>query len=164
MIRIVSLCRQPECAPILAQWAFDEWYRHRSIEFSIILKAYLQRTKDDLMPQMFVALDGLVPAGMVTLKLDDLWSRKDLNPWLSSLYVAPEYRRQGVGDALIQSILARAGDLQFNDVYLFLGNADQEGLKRYYVKRGWDIIDTAIDNDEEDTKILRYALPTHPAG
>ena len=38
---------------------------------------------------------------MVSLKENDLWSRKDLNPWMASLYVVPEYRGKGIGSSLV---------------------------------------------------------------
>lgn len=128
------------------------------MDFNLVLHAFLARTKDDSLPQSFVAIEEGRPAGMVTLKLDDLWSRKDLNPWLSSLFVVPESRNRGTGHALVRAVLARARDLRFESVNLFLGQSGMEQLERYYLKRGWEVIGEAQDNDGFDTKIMTFRL------
>lgn len=157
-MEIIPLHMVPELGPLLARWSYNEWYRHRSMDFSLVLHAYLARTKDDSLPQSFVAMDEGRPAGMVTLKLDDLWSRKDLNPWLSSLYVVPETRSRGTGHALVRTVLARARELGFASVNLFLGQSNMEQLERYYAKRGWEVVGTALDNDGIDTKIMMFRI------
>ncbi|MBN1498302.1 MAG: GNAT family N-acetyltransferase [Spirochaetes bacterium] len=157
-MEIIPLHMVPELGPLLARWSYNEWYRHRSIDFSLVLHTYLARTKDNSLPQSFVAMDEGRPAGMVTLKLDDLWSRKDLNPWLSSLYVVPEARSRGTGHALVRTVLARARELGFASVNLFLGQANMEQLERYYAKRGWEVVGAALDNDGVDTKIMMFRM------
>jgi len=148
----------PELYRVLALWAYDEWYRGRSLEFDLVLHAFFARTKDDSLPQSFVAIENSTPVGMVTLKMDDLWSRQDLNPWLSSLYVHPGYRGQGIGNELVQSVISRAHGIGFPGCYLFLSQTHKEGLKEYYTKRGWEVIGEAPDNDGFQTQILRYNL------
>lgn len=157
-MEIKPLHQAPELGPLLARWSYNEWYRHRSMDFNLVLHAFLARTKDDSLPQSFVAIEEGRPAGMVTLKLDDLWSRKDLNPWLSSLFVVPESRNRGTGHALVRAVLARARDLRFESVNLFLGQSGMEQLERYYLKRGWEVIGEAPDNDGFDTKIMTFRL------
>lgn len=148
----------PEFYPVLARWAYDEWYRNRSLAFDLVLHAFFARTKDDSLPQSFVAVENSAPVGMATLKLDDLWARKDINPWLSSLYVHPGYRRHGIGQALVQSVISRARDIGFHDCYLFLGQTHKECLKEYYTKRGWEVIGDAPDNDGLQTQVLRFVM------
>lgn len=157
-MEIKPLHLAPELGPVLARWSYNEWYRHRSMDYSLVLHAFLARTKDDSLPQSFVAMAEGRPAGMVTLKLDDLWSRKDLNPWLSSLYVVPECRNRGTGHALVRAVIARARELGFFSVNLFLGQSGMEDLGRYYAKRGWEFIGEARDNDGIDTKIMTFRL------
>src|SRR4030043_242010 len=154
MMEIISLQIRPELAPIMAYWAYLEWYQERSMDFGLILKAFIERAKDDSLPQCFVAMEGSLPVGMVTLKLDDLWSRKELNPWLSSLFITPGNRNKGTGHALVRVVIARARDLGYPFLYLFLGQKDPERLEGYYRKRGWEVIGTDVDNDGLETKIL----------
>lgn len=155
---IIPLHQCPEYAPILAYWAYQEWYEDRSLGFDLVLKAYLERVKDDSLPQCFVAVEDSLPVGMVILKLDDLWSRKDLNPWLSSLLVVPRFRNRGIGQELVRAVMVRAGQLGFDRLYLFLGRKRRGRLERYYTKRGWEVIDNAEDNDGYNTKVLQYRL------
>jgi GNAT superfamily N-acetyltransferase len=148
----------PECYQVLARWAYDEWYQSRSLEFDLVLHAFFARTKDNSLPQSFVAVENSVPVGMVTLKLDDLWARKDINPWLSSLFVHPGHRKHGIGQALVQSVISRAHDIGFPDCYLFLNQAQKDRLREYYIKRGWEVIGDASDNDGLKTHILKFNI------
>ncbi len=157
-MEIMPLHMVPDYAPILAHWSYMEWYRSRSMDFTLVLKAYQERAKNKTAPLSFVALDRSLPVGMVTLKRDDLWSRKDLNPWLASLYVLPEYRKGGTGQALIRAVTAKADELGYPRLHLFLGQHDRNWLERYYLNRGWAVSESAVDNDGIETKILIYDL------
>lgn len=143
---------------MIASWAYEEWYRDRSLDYDIVRKAFIARTKDDSLPQSFVAVDGPVAVGMVTLKLDDLWTRRDLNPWLSSLYVVPGRRSRGVGAALVRAVIDRAASLGFDSLFLFLGQSDPARLERYYAAKGWEVVGSAEDNDGFETKVMRFRL------
>jgi GNAT superfamily N-acetyltransferase len=151
---IIPLHLCPEYAPILAYWAYREWYQDRSVGFDVVLKAYLGRVNDDSLPQCLVAVEDSFPVGMVTLKLDELWSRKDLNPWLSSLFVDPARRNRGIGAELVRAVLARSTELGYDGAYLFIGRRGAARLERYYARLGWAFVDNAVDNDGYDTKIL----------
>ena len=95
--------------------------------------------------------------GMVS-KNDDLWSRKDLNPWLASLYVVPEFRRRGIAEALVGAVIEKARGLGYPELYLFLGHEDGLDLALYYGNRGWQYMEDAVDNDGNPTKIFFYQL------
>ncbi len=158
MVTIAPLRNFPDYAPILAYWAYNEWYRHRPFGFSLVLKAYMGRAHDNSLPQCFIALKDSLPVGMGTLKADDLQSRADLNPWLSSLYVVPEFRGRGIGSALVSKISECSRDLGSESLYLFLGQNQKELLERFYTARGWEVLENSKDNDGMDTKILRCRL------
>ena len=100
MALIKPLGECPDYAPVLAYWSYNLWYRSRPIGYDLIIKAYRQRAAGTGVPAAFVAIEEDMPVGMVSLKNDDLWSRKDLNPWLASLYVVPEFRRRGIARVL----------------------------------------------------------------
>jgi len=153
-VKIAMLNEFPEYAPVLAYWTYHEWYRKRNIDFRLVLKSYQARLKNITPPLSFLVLYDSFPVGMVSLKEHDIISRKDLCPWLSSLYVIPEYRGRGIGSSLIATLTDRARDLGFNSLYLFLGNSNQEYLENLYQKKGWLYLTDTMDNDGCDTKIF----------
>jgi len=62
--------------------------------------------------------------------------RPQYSPWLASVYVDPDYRKQGVASTLISDIIAQARLLGLPRIYLF--TPDQA---EFYTKRGWEIIE-----------------------
>jgi len=158
LIQIQPLKLYPEYAPVLALWSYNQWYRDKNIDFKTILKAYMERTEDDSIPLVYIALDDTMPVGMVSLKENILWSRKDLNPWLASLYVVPEYRNMGTGKMLIESISIKSGIIGHNRIYLFLEHSRRRKLKKYYSSMGWKFFDNGRDNDNRRTKIYYYDI------
>ncbi len=157
-IEILPLSSVPDYAPILAYWSYLQWYMKRDIEFRLVLKSYKQRTESDNLPLSFVALSGSFPVGMVSLKENDLWSRKDINPWLASLYVLPKYRKRGIGGKLITAVIDYAGKMSLGNIYLFTGKVEGVDLDSYYKKRGWEFLSREEDNDGNPTAIYIYRL------
>ena len=157
-IEIKPLGECPEYAPILAHWSYRQWYINRTIGFDLVLAAYRQRVKENVMPVSYVALSNSFPVGMVTLKENDLWARKDINPWLASLYVMPDFRNNGIGEMLVDRVVEASRCIGMPKIYLFLGELEGGVLEQYYGKRGWKFCENAVDNDGKDTKIFSYTL------
>jgi len=158
MVEIKYLSSCPQYASVLAGWSYDEWNRSRGLDPDILEKAYRARAQEDSIPLTFVAVEDAVPMGMVSIREDDLWSRKDLNPWLASLFVVPKFRRMGIGSRLIKRVIEKARELNICRIYIFLGNTEKGILENFYNKRGWQYFDDATDNDGKLTKILFYDL------
>ena len=158
MVCIKLLRDCPQYAPILAYWSYRQWYGKREIPFDMLIESYKKRANYDFLPITWTAIEDRIPVGMVTLKRDDLWSRKDINPWLASLYIEPEFRNRGTADMLIKAIIKRTGELGFERLYLFTGGQDQDMLERFYMKRGWKFFESAVDNDGKNTKIFYYDI------
>jgi GNAT superfamily N-acetyltransferase len=158
MARIRPLSEKPEYAPVLAYWSYTIWYRKRPIEYDLIIKAYAHRAQDGGLPLAWFAEEESMPVGMVSLKENDLWSRRDLNPWLASLYVLPEFRRRGVADGLMRAVIERSRGEGFPRIYLFLGQEEQSSLAGYYTRRGWKYSEDALDNDGCPTGIYFFNL------
>lgn len=158
MVQIVSLCECPQYAPILAWWSYIEWYQERDVPFEIVMKSYQTRAQQKRLPASFVAIHSGLPVGMASLKADDLWSRRDLGPWLASLYVHPPYRSMGIGSDLIKTICAEAAQQGYSRLYLFLARDDSAELENFYNKRGWCFLEKAEDNDGYGTSIYYYDI------
>jgi len=83
-------------------------------------------------PLTFIAYESGQPVGTASLVMHDLYSRRDLKPWLASVYVSPPYRRRGFGAALCRRVLLESRMLGFGRLYLF--TFDQE---KFYASMGW---------------------------
>lgn len=73
-------------------------------------------------------------AGICLLVLHELEPLHDLSPWLASLYVIPEFRRQGVARDLIKAIEDHAHSHDVRTLHLY--TVDAEHL---YLKCGWRV-------------------------
>ncbi len=151
-IRLLKEC--PHHAPTLGRWAYAEWYGKRDIDIATVIMSYQARANDASLPAAMVALEEGVPVGMVSLKDNDLWSRKDLNPWLASLYVAPEHRSRGIGSALIGKLLDHSNKLGIARLYLFTW----DHLSLFYSGRGWKYLENAPGNDGGDVMIYYFDI------
>lgn len=158
IIKIIRLNDRPDYAPILAHWSYTEWYRKRDIDFDLVMRAYKARAAEKSLPATIIAICDTAPVGMVTLKQHDMLSRPELDPWLSSLFVVPEYRGRGIGEMLIESISGTAKKYNFEQLFLFLSQSNIERLKKFYIKMGWEHFGNGTDNDGHDTEIYRLKL------
>ena len=131
--RIVPLADHPEALPRLAAWHHAEWgFLHPGGTVAEVAEELRGHLGQHPLPTTFVALvDGEVvnPASLIE---HDLPERPDLGPWLASLYVAPEHRRQGIGAALAERVVEEAAQLGVPTLYLF--TFDRAG---YYARLGW---------------------------
>jgi GNAT superfamily N-acetyltransferase len=157
-ITIEPLSRHEDLIPICAHWSYSQWYITRDITFDMVLRAYGKRASEKGSERVFVALHDDFPVGMVSLKENDLWHRKDLSPWLASLFVIPQYRKKGIGEELIKGCIDHARENNFKTLHLFIDYTESQKLFPYYQKRGWSFMEDAIDNDGFATKILSYDL------
>ncbi|TAL38878.1 MAG: GNAT family N-acetyltransferase [Spirochaetes bacterium] len=158
MAQIKPLAACPDYAPVLAYWSYNLWYRTRPIDYDVLVKSYRQRTTANTIPLAWAAVDESMPVGMVSLKNDDLWARKDLNPWLASLFVVPEFRRRGIAEELVAAVIGKARDLKLTMIYLFLDAKDETRLAEYYKARGWRYLEDALDNEGHPTQIFFFPL------
>src|SRR5262245_3691935 len=102
MIRIDSLACHPEWISVLAHWHFAEWHRLYPGWTAETAEEELTHHDDPRrIPTTLVAAHGIEPVGSVSLVEKDLSGWDQLSPWLASLYVRPDYRRQGIGKQLV---------------------------------------------------------------
>src|SRR5258708_2239346 len=113
-MQIVYLADHPEFLPTLATWHHGEW---GYIKPGDTVEARQQRLEKECghceVPTTVIALDNGKLLGSAMLLEDDMDTRKDLSPWLASVFVAPERRREGIGAALIERIRDEARALGF---------------------------------------------------
>ncbi len=157
-VRILHLSFSMQSVDIMAKWAHEKWFAPHNIAYSAVLKDYRKRCNVNSLPSAFVAKDEIRTCGMVSLKQFDLLSRKDLSPWLSSLYVLPEYRKKGVGSALVRICEKEALRLGFHEMYLFVDYRDSVHLEKYYSSLGWINFSDEVDSFGHSVKVMRKKL------
>jgi len=158
-IKYYFLSQKPQYITIASYLSFGQWYLNRKLPFEVNNKAYAQRAKkDNHIPTTIIAVAGEFPVGIASLKNNDLWHRKDLNPWLASLFVHEKFRHKKVATNLITRIVEHGKKLGFNKVYLFLGNEEQHKLEKFYTSLGWQFESNEKDNDGNQTKVYFYQI------
>jgi len=132
-IKIEFLGQHPEFMPELAKLQFDEW-RHFSPGRSLEDRLTMMRAmaESDELPCMVVAFDANGLIGSAALVHDDMSTRKDLSPWLASVYVKSEFRRKGIATILIGHIEKLAVQGGIRKLYLYTEHA-----RDLYASLGW---------------------------
>ena len=144
-MKIVNLKEVPHHIDTLARWYQKEWGYFKPNE---TLAERIERMKSHLLPEFipttFVATNyGLF--GSAAIIEHDMDTRKDLAPWLAGVYVAPEFRRQGIGSALVLHVMEQARKNMIERLYLYTPDMDA-----FYAGLGWKTF--------EKTSYLGYAV------
>jgi len=138
MVTISNLVDCPQHLPQVASWIFNEWGNLIQGLTLNAVEAKLQTHLNlDSIPLTLVASFDGMPVGTASLVYQDMSSRPDLTPWLASVYVAFEYRNQGIGSRLVKAAEETAKGFRISQLYLF--TPDKE---RFYTWLGWSVIDT----------------------
>jgi len=137
-IKLLADC--PEYIPQLAQLWFNEigkqWIPNASVERA--METYKTHLNHESMPLTFVAIVDNNPVAMTSLREND-GIREDLTPWLGSLIVHPYFRRQRVGERLIDLTKERARAMGYEKLFLL---ALDPSIPNWYTRLGWLYIDT----------------------
>ena len=157
-MHIVSLSQCPQYSSILAHWAYFQWYSDRTVSFKAVDADYRRRAGTGSLPLSWVALEGDLPVGMISLKEHDLSSHTHLSPWLSALYVLPLYRRRGIANDLIGTVIREAKVRGGSRLYLFADHKNLQYLSRFYSARGWNFVENAADGEGNPTAVYSYQL------
>lgn len=153
-MRIGDLGNYPAIIPILARWHFDHWGSLTGTNsFDAYVALLTKAAQSRAVPSVLVAMDGAELAGSANLRACDLPVRPNLTPWLGQLFVAPRYRRQGVGAALVRAVLDRAHQCDYPRVYLFTSGT----LPEYYRRLGWRALERVEYHGRERT-IMDFEL------
>lgn len=124
--------------PIIAKWIYEEWaYAFPLRTLQDIQKGLFGRMNEDEMPITLIAHDERGVLGTASLKASDMDILQDLTPWLSSVFVHPDYRGQGVASALTAEIGKIARQKGFDKLYVF--NPITQGV---FEKLGWSVLQT----------------------
>ncbi|WP_148254342.1 GNAT family N-acetyltransferase [Aidingimonas lacisalsi] len=133
VIRIARIGDDSTHVATLAEWAHTEWgclHPERSLDTAIAV--FRTQCGSGGVPSVFAALHDDTPVGMASLVADDMSDRRDLSPWLASVYVLPAWRGRGVASQLVQRVEEEAYVYGHGGFYLY--TPDQQAL---YRRLGW---------------------------
>src|SRR5262249_3994835 len=130
-MRIDYLARPLHFLPTLAEWMYREWFQSVGLTFDHAVDQLFERLHEDELPLALVAFTDEA-LGMVSIVEQVAPDDCDLITCLAGLYVAPVWRRQGVGGCLCQRALLEAGCLGHAKLGLY--TPDQEA---FYARLGW---------------------------
>ncbi|MBI3560567.1 MAG: GNAT family N-acetyltransferase [Gammaproteobacteria bacterium] len=135
---ISFLADRPEFINTLAPWVYEYW---RPLLPQDTLAARIAKFQTHLnhqtLPIAWVAHDRSQVFGTAALRADDLPSHKNLSPWLGGVFVAPQFRRRGIGSALCSMVEQQAKHLHgVTTLYLF--TLDKQ---HWYSSLGWSLFE-----------------------
>lgn len=140
MPEIKYLMDYPQYLPIVAFWNLREWHAGEN-SLDEIIGRYQGRMQRDRIPMTLIAIEDTMPVGTVSIKHDDLPNRPDLNPWLASLYVLPDYRGRDIGRILLRAGEDAARNSGVETLYLFAYTVDT--VRGLYEREGWIYMEDA---------------------
>jgi N-acetylglutamate synthase-like GNAT family acetyltransferase len=115
------------------------------------LQSHMNRNE---LPIAWLAHDGSRALGTAALRSYDLPGRQDLSPWLGGVYVAPQFRKRGIGSSLCRVVEMRAFEFGFQRLYLF--TLDQQAL---YSRLGWRTFDSSSWNGHAGNIMTKELVP-----
>ena len=134
-MKILDLAQQAEHLETLARWHQQQW---QDLNPGENLQQRIQRMQDylseDFIPSTFIAI-GEQLYGSAAIVAADMDSHPELTPWLASVYVAPPFRRQGIGARLVRHVMQQAAKHGIEELYLF--TPDRED---FYRRLGWQVL------------------------
>ncbi|WP_372383001.1 GNAT family N-acetyltransferase [Xanthomonas sp. NCPPB 1068] len=133
-MRIACVAETPDDLPAIAQahlQAFGALLPEWNLDEA--LSELRSHTRDGVIQTTWVALDRAQWLGSVSLLENDDARMRQWSPWLASLYVRPQARGQGIGEALVAHCVQAAARLGVPLLYLYC----QPALVPFYQRLGW---------------------------
>ena len=111
-------------ADACGEWSMDAWGNYpvnRGNSLEQTQQRYRQKAaaqQDDSFPFSWVASVNGKAAGMASLMPVEHDDFPELTPWLGIMYVAEEFRREGIATSLIHTVHDRARELGYEEIFL----------------------------------------------
>src|ERR1700694_4357858 len=134
---VVDILPNDAAAKIVAGWQYAEWgsgYHQADLaDFLLDIRKGIGSQK---IPLVLVAMTESEVVGTASIIENDLPLRKDINPWLASIFVRPDWRRKGIASQLIMAALTRAKLIGIKKIFLFTHD-----LQEFYRDFGFVSVD-----------------------
>jgi N-acetylglutamate synthase-like GNAT family acetyltransferase len=141
-MQIVPLEHAPKFACTIADWIESEWGVLDILDYYKLISENKKNDAD--FPQCLIAISGDDRVmGTISILLDDMNIRPNLNPWLGCLYVDPIYRCRSVAKCLFAACEVLAHEKKIPKLYLWTSK-----IHSMAEKFGWSHIERVIFENE----------------
>jgi len=125
-----------ETLNLITNWMFHWWGEAEGYSYDTV-KSYMKHSiNENGYPLSFGMYLGEKLIGMYQFKLEDLFVRPDIHPWLANLYIDEEFRNKGYGRKLIESFNDNSRFIkEFDSLYLYTTHSGM------YEKFGWEFVE-----------------------
>lgn len=150
MLRLVWLRDHMQYSDTLAQWL------HRQFAYEFVEQPLVDWQREFAEGQSngdwqcLIALENDQLLGGAALATNDLPERPELGPWLACVFIAPQARKRGLAEQLIEGICSAAKANGTTRLYLHTHDRND-----YYAKRGWQVLERFQAWDKEQWLMLR---------
>jgi len=133
----------------ITDWMYDWWGKNEGYSYETV-KCYMQHSlQKNRLPYTYGLFSDDNLIGIYQFRLDDLFVRPDIYPWLANVYIDVAYRNKGYGKLIMKSIESNAKKcLNYKEIYLY---TTHNGLYENY---GWEFV-SEIDTYLENNRIQR---------
>lgn len=153
-IQIISLRERLDLVEEAIEYANKNWSPVSNYFTEVIQKVL---ASNESLPQCFLLLKKDSIIGFYTLLEQDFVERRDLSPWIATVYVDEKERGQQLGKVMLTHGQTIAGNLGFKKVYLSTNHI------QYYEKYGFKEIGLDIYVWGRPTKIYEHSTITEPS-
>jgi GNAT superfamily N-acetyltransferase len=136
---VSDLRLRPEFFDTISSRIWQAWWKQRGFPLKYIAGRLREHLDASPIPFALVAHDGPTFKGSTLVIDSDMDDRPQYSPWVAAVWVDAEYRKQGVGAALIDHAAQTAFAVGIGRVYLCATRMKRD----FYLKRGW----TKIEED-----------------
>ena len=110
---------------------------------------FLGQKGDGSLPATLVLHEGTELVGSVSVVFGDFPAPTDLDPWLASLYAAPERRGQGHGLELVRAAIALAAAAKAKRLHVFT-----ESAEKLFQRCGFEMLERTTLQDAPITVLV----------
>jgi len=131
-MQIINLKEVPGHLETLANWHHEQWsYLNPDRALAERIEKMQSHLTPEFIPTTFVAADQELFGSAAIIECD-MDTRKELSPWLASVFVAPEFRRRGIGSKLVLHVMEKAKDNKIKTLHLYTPDREE-----FYKWLGW---------------------------
>jgi GNAT superfamily N-acetyltransferase len=136
---VSDLRQRPEFFDTISSRVWQAWWNPRGFPLKYIAGRLREHLDTNPVPFALVAHDGPTFKGSTLVIESDMDDRPQYSPWVAAVWVDAEYRKRGVGAALIEHAAQSAFAVGICRIYFCATRLN----RNFYLKRAW----TKIEED-----------------